>query len=247
MANNTLISLLALALSGCMPDNSVRDPDECPATVHRITGIAIPSSTLDSLTTAFDLDGDNVRDNWLGFANTVVHAWDPSFDLSPDLATLDWRLSIHSCSPTGPTSAALTTTSDDAESARGIPGAPLTGGTFALPLGTLSDPLGTSDPKWVAAPLAQLRLDSATTATVGLAITTDDLQSIVAPNLAAYFTAHYTSSDFAASADTNHDRTISTDELLASEAAQVLLAPDLSPQLDLPTGGASLGFTITAY
>lgn len=266
MTNNssTLLASLvvlwtALGQSGCGADATVRpsDIDDCPAQRYRVDAITIPTSVLDALDVAFDLDGDGTRDNWLGLANAVVHAWSPEFDLAKRVdarlaAGLDWQLAVHQCDAGGPASAALAEGDDDSiETARGrVPGPPLIGGTFAIPLGALADALGTADAGWVTAPLAELRLDAfddrQVTATVGLAITSEDLVAIVAPALAAYFTAQLGAgdSDFAAEADTNGDGVVTADELLASDTAQVLLAPDLAAQLDLPTGGASLGFAI---
>jgi hypothetical protein len=270
MANNSSIFLCSCVVAwtvagqtGCMPDATVRasDVDACPAQQYRVSSIEIPTSGFAAIELAFDLDGDGVRDNWLGLANALVHAWSSAFDLSAHVDArlaggLDWRLTIHQCDAGRAASAGLGAGGEEAiETARGdrAPGAaPLIGGTFAIPLGALSDALGTADEAWVAAPLAQVRLEAfdagGASAVVGLAIGADDLAAIVAPNLAAYFTARLAEedSDFAAEADTDGDGVVTPDELLASDTARVLLAPDLDPELDLPGGGASLGFRIRA-
>jgi hypothetical protein len=269
MANNSSILLCACLVawttvgqSGCMPDEPVRDPDidACPARRYQVASVDIPVSGLETIEASFDLDGDGVRDNWLGFANALLHAWSPTFDLARHvdarLGPLDWQLVVHQCDRGGPASAALGAGGDGAvETARGARapgGAPLVGGTFAIPLGVLSDALGTADAGWAAAPLAQLRLDElddrAASATVGLAVAADDVTAIVVPNLAAYFTARLAAGDseFAAEADADADGEVTPAELMASDTAQILLAPDLDPALDLPDGGASLGFRIRA-
>lgn len=267
MMNNSSISLVsivvawtALGQTGCTSDAAVRPPDidDCATQRYRIAAIDIPTSVIDALEVAFDLDGDGTRDNWLGLANALVHAWSPEFELAERVddrlaAGLDWQLAVHQCEPGGPASVALAAGDDDdsVETARGrIPGPPLIGGTFAIPLGALSDALGTAEPTWVAAPLAAVAVerfdDREAVATIGVAITAEDLREVVAPNLAAYFTARLAAddSDFAAAADADGNGVVTTTELLASDAAQALLVPDLATQLDLPTGGASLGFRI---
>jgi hypothetical protein len=258
-----LILWTVAGLSGCGADASVRDPDidDCPARRYRVTSVEIPLSAWDAIDSSFDLDGDGVRDNWLGFANALVHAWSPTFAVAERVdarlaSALDWELVVHQCERGGPASAGVGPPDDESiETARTVRmpgGEPLTGGTFAIPLGALSDALGTADAGWVAAPLAQLRLDAVddrrAAATLGVAVTADDLIAIVAPNLAAYFTARLAAgdSDFAADADLDGDRVVTPDELIASDTAQVLLAPDLEPDLDLPRGGASLGFRFAA-
>src|SRR5688572_14925682 len=91
-------------LAGCMPDATVRIPDveDCPHRDYRVRAVELPSSALGSIEVAFVLDGDGVRDNWLGFAAALVHAWTDAFDVQPVLDrrlrhALDWRLVVHEC------------------------------------------------------------------------------------------------------------------------------------------------------
>jgi hypothetical protein len=242
-------------LAGCMPDATVRIPDveDCPHRDYRVRAVELPSSALGSIEIAFDLDGDGVRDNWLGFAAALVHAWTDAFDVGPVLDrrlrhALDWRLVLYECD-SGSAAAALVPGDDPDLGAAVLPASgdrpPLTGGTLAVPLGALGDALGTAPPGWTLASLAHVRIedvdDRAVTATIGLAVDHADVLRLVAPALAAFFTTRLATgdSDFALTADTDGDRTISTAELLASPTAQALLAPDLDD-------AASLGFRIHA-
>jgi hypothetical protein len=253
---------------GCGPDTPAVPPDiaDCPVREYRVARVVVPATPLDSIATAFDLDDDGVRDNWLGFAHSLVRAWSPAFQLGPVLdarldGPLDWRLAFHQCENGGAAAVSLFPgpgSFDDAAFDAVVPAtgdrstAVLAGGTFALPLGALGDALGDAPDGWVAAPLAQVRVDAIDSrtvrATVGVGVTIADVYGLVAPALAAYFTDRLAAhdSDFAVLADTNHDGTLSTEELLASETAQLLLAPDLEDMAALAGDGASLGVRIEA-
>jgi hypothetical protein len=263
-----LVAWAAAGLTGCTSDADVPAPDTdgCPIRHYRIRSVAIPITAYDAIGVAFDLDGNGRRDNWLGFANALLHAWSPAFEIAPVIDAsleheLDWRLAIRQCNPGGAATAALAPgpaepageIADEvfAAGADRFPGGvPLIGGTFGIPLGALSDALGGAEPGWVAAPLAQLRVDAVDDAvahaTVGLAVGIADVETVVAPNLAAYFTDRLAAgdSDFAIAADRDGDRIVTAAELLASETAQVLLAPDLTDQPALAGDGVSLGFRI---
>jgi hypothetical protein len=250
-------------LPGCLADAEVRDPaiDDCPARAYHVVAVDVPISASDVLAVGFDLDGDGVRDNWLGVANAVLHAWSPAWDVAPVLATrlatdVEWVLDVRACTAPGLAEVRLGAADDEAvEPARGeraTGGAPLTGGTFRVPLGALGDALGGAPVGWATAPMAQVRIDALDDArvgaTVGVAIRQADLIEHVAPNLAAYFTARLAQDDseLALEADADGDRVVTVDELLASPAAQVLLAPDLEDRAELGGDGLSLGFRIHA-
>jgi hypothetical protein len=256
-----LVAWTAAGHGGCASAGDVRDPDiaGCPVRAYRVAAVEVPISAAAAYEVGFDLDGDGVRDNWLGFANMLLHAWSPAWDLAPAIEArladdVEWTLELGNCADGTATAWLGDPAAPDGEVARG-PGAPgsaaLAGGTFAVPLGALGDVLGGAPVGWTAAPLAQVRIESldagGVRATLGLAITRDDLIDAVAPSLAAYFTERLAvdDSDFAAAADLDADGVITVEELLASATARVLLAPDLD-RAEVAGAGFSLGIRLEA-
>ena len=237
-----------LGQSGCGSDAIDRTPDGdagggadgCPVATYRITSVTIPITLVDAMRLSFDLDGDGTRDNWLGIAAAVLESWSPSFDLEPALAArlaadeLGWLVAVTRCE-------------DEPVAARLVQrGAVDDGGrAFAVPLGALSDALGGAAPGWVLATLGQVRLDAvddqALEAVVGFAVDEADVRAIVAANLATYFTHRLALDDspFAEAADVDGDRVVTVDELMATDLARALLAPDLD-------AGSSVGIGVGA-
>ena len=256
-----LVAWTAAGHGGCASASDVRDPDidDCPVRAYRVAAVEVPISASAAFAVGFDLDDDGVRDNWLGFANMLLHAWSPAWDLAPAIAArLDtdvaWTLEVGECADGTATAWLGDAATLEGARARGaqLPGsAPLVGGTFGVPLGVLGDVIGGAPVRWTPAPLAQIRIeamdDDGVRATVGLAIREGDLIEAVAPSLAAYFTERLAvdDSDFAAGADLDADGVITVAELLASSTAQVLLAPDLD-RAELAGPGFSLGIGLEA-
>jgi hypothetical protein len=252
----------AFGLVACVEEDS--PSDEAPEVHHfRVTAIDLPEASDEVGAMAFDLDGDSRWDNTLGTAYWLLQQVYTSFDVEAIAAErlgsdLGWVLTIVD-RPDGVSAglslgtfagnAVLAPALDSIEPADGAAfgrGFVLRGGTADLPMGTLSDAAGASDPAWLASEQLALSIDAwdaaTATATVGVALRADDVRAIVYPNLATYFTSKLSdpTANFAHMLDADDSGVITPEEIAANTWIDGYF------QADLDGAALSLGLRLRA-
>lgn len=262
--------MAALTLAGCGSEGEPTfDLTNAAITHYRITSVQLPESTQQVIAYGFDLDGDlggdGGNDNQLGSAHAALLVFDAYYQVEVPAAArlggdVGWVLTIYDAGSRGAgvrvtrgvvvDGAALPV--DDGEPAQGPgldPADRLDGGDMLIPLGVLSDGLGTADPGWIdplVTEAAVLSFDS-TDAVVqlGVAIRSADLERIVIANLAAFYTdalANGLSVWARDEVDDNRDGVVTPAEIEGSLVAG-FLSRDL---IGLDEEAISLGLRITA-
>jgi hypothetical protein len=259
-------------------DDGDDGPDLTDATVHeyRVRSVAGLTTTEATVEVGLDLDaeqrnGDDSLDNLLAQAFVVGWGLDPAmvalYPIEPRCAArfaedVAWMVTVYD----GDAGAGVALTRgidvggmlrpspEDAAPALGWDLAePLTGAAAMAPLGVLSDALGSQPADFVPAIRTRIAVDSFTpdevVLRVAVAVTPADVDRVVIPSFAAYYTAALAngpSPDVDGAFDRDEDGVVTADELRESTVVQSLLSPDLEIE-SVPALSLGVRITATAY
>ena len=263
MATLTLLSgsgAIGCSLGGGGGDDGDDGPDLTGATVHEYRVMSVAGSATNAATSEvaldldFDRNGDESADNSVGQILATAWSLDATFaalfpidaQCAARLAgDVGWMVTVYE----GERGAGVAL--DDAAPAIGWDLAQaLTGDEAMTPLGVLSDPLGIQPAGFVPALRTRIVVDSFTPNEVVLrlavALTPADVDRVMIPSLAAYFTAALANGPAPAVAqyvDLDNDRVVTDAELRENSVVQSLLSPDLWFE---DVGALSFGVRITA-
>ncbi len=264
------LAVPALAMLGCVAEDSI-DIDTCgPPEVYRIDTLQVPANNTEAHDLAFDLNGDEAVDNQVGMVMGALHNYfDQPFDLGASAnqhlnADVTWTIGLRRCAGDH----VLVSIVNMGFQEGGDPGAAhelvgrITGGQIRasgeggeLPMSALFDPPGTfADAGWLTSELSVIRFaDPGATdridGRVGLApFAVDAVDAIARPMLPFIQTRAKNNPTLVSVFDVNKDGEITLEEVKAANLTQSLLYPDLRVGSDRsePTAlSLGLGFSAT--
>jgi hypothetical protein len=255
------------------PDADPVDPDVSGAVQQRfrVTAVHVPRAQWEALAYIFDLDSDlpggdpDEEPNRLGeLVGLLVGGESGRFDVDGTSAVrlgtdVAWILTTHDAGTAGfgvSLDAGVVVDGVAEPSTMYAPAVGfsddeiLAGGAAVLPLGMLTDPLQlTLHPDFVESARTRVLVGERDAAAIriqlGLAIPWSEVDRVLAPNLAAFFTAQRADGviSYAGAVDTDGDDVITADEVRANAQLQYLLEPDLDVA---GTPALSFGFELWA-